>query len=397
MTGAPAWSPDGKKIAFNNGALHLVNADGSGLTDLGHVGWHPDWLPDGSRIVFWLQSDNASLAEVEPDGSDLRELFPSDFADIAISSDGTRMAVNSGGGISIVEYPSGEPLTSVKSTGMFDSGPSWSPDGSKIAFSSWQTSHGEIWIANADGSDAKPLIADQPCLWSPTPMPGPSGCASDTSPTWSPDGTQIAFIRESVGSDIWVVNADGTGQRQITDTPMREMEPDWGVAPSTIESDPVPSTASPTSESPAPADPCVPVPLPETNTPSPAGVTTPLASPPPPTPSPTGLAPTVTPPETVFPEPTVWTPTANRATPIPGGWAGYYETSQPTSTLDSTPLPGSPQPPETTDTNPPPEECLEGASGTEVTAQAVGLIALGVLAVGSAIALPVALLRRRRS
>jgi TolB protein len=74
-----------------------------------------------------------------------------------------------------------------------DSFPSWSPDGAKIAFSSARDGNSEIYIMNADGTNQNRIT---------------NAAASDTDPTWSPDGKKIAFIR---GMDLYVMNSDGTG------------------------------------------------------------------------------------------------------------------------------------------------------------------------------------------
>ena len=82
--------------------------------------------------------------------------------------------------------------------------PAWSPDGSKIAFSS---RHGpetreDIWIVNADGTDPQQVT---------------SIFGQDRDPTWSPDGSKIAFSTNWDGnSEIYVVNADGSGLHNIT-------------------------------------------------------------------------------------------------------------------------------------------------------------------------------------
>jgi Tol biopolymer transport system component len=68
-------------------------------------------------------------------------------------------------------------------------GPVWSPSGDRIAFSR----DGFIWLIDPDGTDERPITAGGP----------------DIHPTWSPDGMRIAYERNS--SEIWVVNADGTG------------------------------------------------------------------------------------------------------------------------------------------------------------------------------------------
>lgn len=98
--------------------------------------------------------------------------------------------------------------------------PEWSPDGRKIAYSRSEWCRTEpfsvcnrIWTVNADGSDARRLI--------PRRVPGPlaNRAVSFHAPTWSPDGRRIAYeqsIWESQRSNLYVMNADGSGRRRLT-------------------------------------------------------------------------------------------------------------------------------------------------------------------------------------
>jgi TolB protein len=91
-----------------------------------------------------------------------------------------------------------------------DRAPSWSPDGTKIAFSSLRAGKTGIWVMNADGSDQHVVTesADQFYF----------------APTWSPDGTRIAF---RATAEIYVVNVDGTGLTNLTNNPAPDYDPAW--------------------------------------------------------------------------------------------------------------------------------------------------------------------------
>lgn len=172
-----AWSPDGSRIAVSGGGgLELVDADGSHpitLLDLkpaqdGYVG-QSTWSPDGRSLAFSASLTGGyrnpqAIYEVNADGSHLRPLF---------------------------EQPGSGAV----------GGPRWSPDGSTIAY--LVEAHGpgfahtpvppivpQVWLVDADGSHPRELFEGGACC---------SG-GSWTGLSWSPDGTQIAFIGTPPGS-----------------------------------------------------------------------------------------------------------------------------------------------------------------------------------------------------
>jgi TolB protein len=94
--------------------------------------------------------------------------------------------------------------------------PAWSPDGSKIAFTSSRDGNPEIYVMNRDGSGVQRLT-NHPSI--------------DTTPTWSPAGSQIAFVSDRTGSpQIYIMNVDGTGVDRITFESHCD-RPTWSPAP----------------------------------------------------------------------------------------------------------------------------------------------------------------------
>jgi Tol biopolymer transport system component len=227
----PSWSRDGRKLAFvsrrdGNAEIYVMNADGSGLRnvtrtprdDLG-----PAWSPDGRAIAFvqkkcWpnprvtrcATAYETYLYVVNADGSGLRRLTTqlAHVFNLSWSADGK--TIRYGGYLANADGSGHRKLPrNVPFAG------AWSPDGQRIA--SVSVAHGfadarnptklGLWVMNADGSNARRVAAK----------------ATSGEPAWSPDGRRIAFRRYdgqlgSIGnSDLFVVNADGSGLRRLTD------------------------------------------------------------------------------------------------------------------------------------------------------------------------------------
>ena len=87
---------------------------------------------------------------------------------------------------------------------------SWSPDGTKLAFTTSRASNSEVFVMNANGSN-------------PVDLSG-SNADGDSGPSWSRDGGKIAFTRDN---DVFVMNADGTNQIALTSGPERNSQPAW--------------------------------------------------------------------------------------------------------------------------------------------------------------------------
>jgi TolB protein len=171
----PAWSPDGKQIAFTSDhnrvqQLYVMDADGRNVRPLAQqanvTDRLPAWSPDGKKIAFRRELGNAwQIHVMDADGSNL----------VNLSNNRGR-----------------------------DSDPAWSPDGKKFAFASNRGGGYRTYVMDADGSNVT-VFSESDSPW------------GANYPGWSPDGKKLYY--SDVGGDsleIFVCNADGTDKKQLT-------------------------------------------------------------------------------------------------------------------------------------------------------------------------------------
>ena len=248
----PAWSPDGTKIAYythgtNDAyAVHVVDADGSAEPTLLRTGGHsPQWSPDGTRIAFYadgeihvIDADGQNERQVTTDShhsdehfawspdsasiayehrSSIRVVDVADAADQDLgegrkpvwSPDGTRIAYEHRSSIRVVDVAD----AAVQDLGVGRE-PVWSPDGTRIAYHAWLHSNdADIYVVDADGTGDREQITDN--------------AVEDYKPVWSPDGTKIAFTSHPWDYEIMTMKADGTDKRQLTDNDYEDSHPAW--------------------------------------------------------------------------------------------------------------------------------------------------------------------------
>ena len=188
--GAAVMSPDGKSIAYDADTtdsgcyeLFVMNADGTRPTQLtpdGDCNWGPSWTHDGRGLFFGSTRDgNFDIYTMRTDVTNLKR------------------------------------LTSNAATN--DAFPRLSPDGTKVAFTSWNAAldkqSAEIDVMNVDGTRRTRLTTNG---------------FEDSYPAWSPDGKKLVFQSNRDGNfEIYTMNVDGTGVTRLTRTPTDETGPVW--------------------------------------------------------------------------------------------------------------------------------------------------------------------------
>ncbi len=220
--------------------IYIMDGNGENLrrltTNKGEE-MEPTWSPDGTKIAYAAISQgvgdgdpvngNNGLFVINSDGTGEEQLYGLGIHNFVRypdwSPDGSRIAFtylsikeNSAedrNGIAVLDLESRvvTQLTSDSCPRCFASGsPSWSPDGSRIVFAAYRNNSDDIWIMNADGSGQEKIYS------------------GGMMPDWSPDGLEIVFVSPPDEPKIYIMKINDGSITQITKDPsFRDYQPDW--------------------------------------------------------------------------------------------------------------------------------------------------------------------------
>ncbi|MEI6126801.1 MAG: Tol-Pal system beta propeller repeat protein TolB [Pseudomonadota bacterium] len=229
LTLSPAWSRDGKQLAFtsykdgnpNMYVMDIGRGNARIISKKKGVNITPDWSPDGEKIALTLNLNNGnSEIYILTEKTGGLERVTNDMAtDVSPSwsPDGKMLAFVSdragGPQIYTVELTTGKVKRISYNDSNYNTSPAWSPRGDKIAFAGLVEGQYNIFLVSPDGQSHQQLTGRE---------------GNNEDPAWSSDGRFLAFCSSRTGQkEIYIMRADGTGQKRITFGKAEKSDPAW--------------------------------------------------------------------------------------------------------------------------------------------------------------------------
>lgn len=236
----PVVSNSGRQVAFLTCdssyiySLNVINIDGTGQKILSAgkpLCYQPAWSPDDSHIVF-VKNDNAAggrsdIYTINTDGSNETKLTTQgdNFTPQYLGNNSILYASSNSTPTGIYKMNTdGSSKQLLSPAGKSFSNPLPSPDEKLITFVSNDWNGGQVFVMNANGSNVKQLTFTVNTKYFDTGFPR----EGNGNPVWSPNSARIAYVSyESGNPDIFVINADGTGNQRLTDNTLRDEYPSF--------------------------------------------------------------------------------------------------------------------------------------------------------------------------
>ncbi len=230
------WYPDNRRILVRSDSqsLWLVDPTGDERTLLARLGYGSidgaASSPEGKKVIYAYQINQYETWMVDSDGRNVYQLSPQveSLGHFSWSPDGSKIAYL-GSGWMVMESDGSNPHSIGTHTyaQCYEMPPLWSPDSQTLAVvasgpgnSFCESSDvnifdgANIFLIDVKTGEERPLLADQ--------------STGNIDPTWSPDGSKIAFISNRSGSsEVWVVNIDGSSLHQLTADGLFKRFPFW--------------------------------------------------------------------------------------------------------------------------------------------------------------------------
>jgi eukaryotic-like serine/threonine-protein kinase len=280
----PAFSPDGERIVFRSeregGGIYLMGATGESARRLSDFGYNPVWSPDGERVLVATESviqpstrpTKSQLWTIKVSDGDRHLVAEGDALQPSWSPHGDRIAYwgrpQGGQGDIWTISADGRNAVRVTSEASMDWNPVWSPDGRYLYFCSDRTGNMNIWripiaektgkllgkpeaVTNGAGASTEHISLAQDgrriayvaheeiknlrkVTFDPStekiagePVPITRGSLQFFFPDPSPDGDWLAYYSLGKQEDIFIIRADGTDMRQLTNDAFKDREPRW--------------------------------------------------------------------------------------------------------------------------------------------------------------------------